>query len=60
MANYAIGIKPLMDRLEGTDIEQEWFADEVACLMDFYLSRNSGINSMTLAQILKTFARLKK
>ena len=32
MAYYAIGIKPLMDRLEGTDIGQEWFADEAACL----------------------------
>ena len=25
-------MKPLMDRLEGTDIIQEWYADDAACL----------------------------
>ena len=32
MAYYTIGMKPLMDRLEGTDTIQEWFADDAACL----------------------------
>ena len=32
MAYYAIGIKSLMDRLEETDIIQEWFTDDAACL----------------------------
>ena len=32
MAYYAIGMKPLMERLEGTDTIQEWFADDAACL----------------------------
>ena len=32
MAYYAIGMKPLMDRREGDNIIQEWFADSGACL----------------------------
>ena len=34
-AYYAIGMKPLMDRLEGENIVQEWFADDAASLGEF-------------------------
>ena len=34
MAYYAVGMKPLMDRLEGENIVQEWFVNDAACLVE--------------------------
>ena len=36
MAYYAIGMKPLMDRLEGENIVQERYADDAACLGELF------------------------
>ena len=37
ITQWPIGMKPWMDRLEGTDTLQEWFADDAACLGELLL-----------------------